>query len=316
MNGSRSLRAKDVVAVLVITFLLLCIVVPAIGHNPVLNRLEQCAMNLRGIAISSKIYANDNHEHWPIPPHSLFAVREGFGIDYLNHDRTTREPNTDPGEVGYERDSPTFSETPLNLENASTEVSATRAFWILVRSGDIFAEQFICPSTNDLPDPTFDIWDYYDFTGYHNVSYGYQVPFGDRLTRPREGADNRMVFIADKGPFYTDEFEPNFRGPRNAPLDIDGPTGMWRRYNSPNHHGTGQNVARADGSVSFEYRPHVGVHGDNIYTLMADEWDGTNFNLIHGYAPHDSPFVYPYPGQGALGLEDGVFSVTDSLIYP
>ena len=59
----------------------------------------------------------------------------------------------------------------------------------------------------------------------------------------------------------------------------------------------------------------MGIHSDNIYTLMVDGWDETGFNRIHGESPHFATVAeFPYPGQDVFGL--GLFSSTDSLIYP
>lgn len=314
-NYTGNIRLTDLSVVLGIGALGLALAAPVAAYVRGSVKIQMCAENLRGIGLAAKIYANDNGERWMIPPFSHFAI-DGEGIDYLNNDGTTRLPNTDPGEVGYERDVQTTSETPVSPDTASTTVSTTRAFWLLVRCGALDIEQFVCPSTRDEPDPTWFREAYYDFTSYDNISYGYQVPFGPRDTRPREGADNQQVFAADKGPYYFDRFHPTFRGPRHVGLEPAGPQGPWRRYNSPNHHGSGQNCLFSDAHVSFEELPTVGVHRDNIYTLMTDEWDGNWFNVIHGDSPHYSPYLCPYPGQGALGRDLGLFASTDSLIYP
>lgn len=320
MNSQRYSRI-DLVGVVVIVVVLVAVAIPVIGQARRSSRIELCATNLAWIGAAAKFYAIDNREAWPNPPFSNLAWREGAGIDYQNNDGTTMPPNLDPGEVGYERDVETRSDK-LQILDGSLAVSTTRAFWLLVRSRDIRIEHFICPSSHDRPDPTLDAFSYdylldqyYDFTAYENISYGYQVPFGPRDSRPREVADSRQVFAADKGPFYTDAFEPSFLGPRREPLAPDGPKGKWRRYNSPNHHGQGQNVLLADGHVAFDDRPTAGVHGDNIYTLMTDEWDGTVFNRIHGESPHYSVYAYPFPGQGALDRVAGIDASTDTLIY-
>lgn len=317
MNPRRAgFGLRDLIAVVVIGAVLIVVGIPALAHPHKPNQRHRCAINLKGIATSAKIYANDNSEKWMIPPFRRQAINNE-GIDYLAGSHINQDP-TDPGEVGYDRQVESRSETADHPDAGSTAVSVTRAFWMLVRSGDVRPDQFICPSSRDVTEHKTRIPElYYDFAGYNNISYGYQVPFGPRDTQPREGVDHRMPFMADKGPYYLDKFEPTFSSGSRNPVDYDDPLGRWRRYNSPNHHGQGQNVSFADGHVSFEYTPAVGIHGDNIYTLMTDEWDEFGFNLIHGESPHFATAAeFPYPGQGAFGNGPNLFSSTDTLIYP
>lgn len=313
-------KAKFSLVDLVACFMILTTVIvlagPTFAQMRSLSRRDQCSLNLRGLSRSSKIYANENQEKWPMPAFKKSLVDHG-GIDYLNDRGTIIGEPTDPGEVGFDRSQETRSETPQNPSGGSMAVSVTRSFWLLVRSGDIRVDDFICPSSGDVVDPgdfLFD-YDYYDFAGYQNISYAYQVPFGPRETQPREGVDNRQVLAADKGPYYLDRLDPTFETRGGKPLAFDDSPIRWRPYNSPSHGRRGQNVLRGDGSSFFSETPLAGVNGDNIYTLMTDDgWDETGFNRIHGESPHYSSYPNPYPGQNALGV--GRFASTDSLLYP
>ena len=303
----------DLVAVVVVATSVLFVVSVSVAQLRGNSRGNVCGTNLRAIGTAAKIYANDNGENWMIPPFRHQSIDNG-GIDYLAGARIN-DPPIEPGEVGYQRGIESTSETQPFPDGGSTAVSVTRAYWLLVRSGDLRTEQFICPVSRDKPDPAVVPESYYDFTDYHHISYGYQVPFGPRDNRPREGMDSRMVLAADKGPYYLSTFTPTFRAPRREGLTTDHRAAFWRVYNSPNHHGRGQNVLFADGRVSFVQTPTIGMHGDNIYTVMTDAWDATGSNRIHGDSPHHSPVAaYPYPGQDVFG--PGAFSSTDSLIYP
>lgn len=310
-NRLRGLGLRDLAAVLILALLLILMGIPTLAQSRRLNRREACAVNLRAIGWQAKIYANDNNERWMVPPFKRALVDNG-GIDYLAGDRVN-VPATDPGEVGYAREDQSTAD-PLG-DGGSSAVSVTRAYWMLVRSGDLDAQTFICPASRDAADPAMVPEWYYDFGGYHNISYGYQVPFGPRGNGPGEWARSDMPLAADKGPYYLNKFEPTFQLGSKNPVAFGDPLGRWRRFNSPNHHGQGQNVLFADASVSFEQTPAVGIHRDNIYTLMVDGWDETGFNRIHGESPHYATVAeLPYPGQDVFGL--GWFSSTDSLIYP
>jgi hypothetical protein len=283
-----------------------------------LSKRSVCSLNLAGIGASAKIYAADNNGKWMIP-----AFREAFietGIIYTRWDNGIGPP----GQTGYEREFESRSATPTFPAGGSTEVAVTRAFWMLVRSGDVSVKQFICPSSGDVPDPTENIDFYYDFTEYENISYGYQVPFGPLDTQPREGMDHRQAVAADKGPWYLELNQPNWLlDPRTGDaigiVTLYHAPKAWRPYNSPNHggngQGEGQNILFGNGGVSFLRKPAVGVDDDNIYTVMTDDWNILGFNRIHGEAPTEWADP-PYPGRDALGAGDGKYSSTDSLIYP
>ena len=175
MITSRKLRGfalRDLLAVFGVAVAFIAFGVPTLAHRPHLNQREVCALNLKRIGTSCKIYANENQEFWPTPAFRRQAI-DNEGIDYLAGDHVN-DPAFEPGEVGYQREIESTSETPQNLDGGSTEVSVTRGFWLLVRLGYyINEEDFICPSSGDSVrevDLLFPEDLYYDFVGYHNIS--------------------------------------------------------------------------------------------------------------------------------------------------
>ncbi len=315
-HSYRAVALVDSVAGIVLVLLALAVVAPGAARLRNGCKMTRCAANLDAIGTSSKIYANDNNERWMVPPFSDSAYNPGNdGIDYLAGSWLNDIP-IEPGEVGYDREFETTSDVSAEADGSDV-VSTTRAYWMLVRSGDLRPDELVCPVSRDVVDDEYFPERYYDFFSYRNISYGYHVPYGPRDTQPREGANNRMVFAADKGPYYFDRFVPTFHTRRGVPVTSDSPQWRWRPYNSPNHRGRGQNVLYADGRVDFVDTPAVGIHGDNIYTLMIDDWDDTGFQRIHGESPHYATIgLNPFPGQGAFGPEWNAYSSTDSLIYP
>jgi len=310
----------ELLVVIAIIALLISILLPSLSRARELSKRLVCAANVKGIGTTGKIYANENQEKWMAPPFMRGAI-DAEGIDYLPGARVNPPGSEEPGEVASERESSTTSETPQS-ETGSTAMSVTRAYWMLVRSGDITVKQFICPSSGDKEDETENLELYYDFTGYDNISYGYQVPFGPRDTQPREGIDNRQVVAADKGPFYLSGSSTSgmlTAGEDGGPIDTDDPPKNWRKFNSSAHggaaNGEGQNALYGDGHASFIRIPASGIDSDNIYTLMRNDW-ATEVGRVHGDTPHESAATNPYPGQDALDTGVGKYSSTDSLIFP
>ena len=303
----------ELLVVIAIIALLISILLPSLSRARELSKRLVCAANLKGIGTSCKLYANDNFENWMTPGFRGAAIDEA-GIDYLEQ--------VGDGNFALRRRQSTKD---VRGGSGSTRLSVTRAYWMLVRSGDVTVGQFICPSSGDEPDPTENLEFYYDFETLSsdtvNISYGYQVPFGPKDTRAREGTDNRMVLAADRGPFYFQtRGNPDWNIGQDGPISLEDSPNTWRPFNSPNHGGSGsgegQNALFSDGHVTFAKRPTIGIDNDNIYTLMDDEW-ANNFGRIHGNTPHEAPTQgEPYPGQDAFGQGAGRYASTDSLIYP
>lgn len=265
------------------------------------NRMV-CGSNLKGIGTSMKIYANDNREQWATPPFNKSAIGQ---IKYSVP-------------VGWGRglpESPSRNQSSLDGPAGTRELSVTRAMWILVRSGDMTVDQFICPTSGDVPDPTSDIDFYYDFAGYNNISYGFQVPYGSAGTRAREGHDNRMILAADKGPFYLSSISPNWLSIPEGTLPAPDSNKSGREpFNSPNHVKsgvrTGQNCLYFDGHVSFNRSPNVGIGGDNIYTVATD------WNRIESWWNGEIPGLNSTPPLNALVDPNPDVRRSDSVIFP
>ncbi len=314
---ARAFTLIELLVVIAIIALLISILLPSLSRARELSKRLVCQSNMKGIGTSCKIYANDNQEKWPIPAFDRKASTSNDQAVAYN-ETYTRQGERFTAQVGRFRDQPSFSVNP----GASTQISVTRAYWMLVRSGNVTVKQFVCPSSSDDEDPTENIELYYDFTSLENISYGYQVPFGPKDTQPHEGMDNRQALAADKGPWSDpDSVSNDFEGGKSGTVTLDDSPKEWRPYNSNNHggrrNGEGQQVLFADGHVSFHRMPAVGIDNDNIYTLMlGTNWDSaTGDNRIHGELPGEAT-PPPFPGEGALGTEFLDYAATDSLIYP
>ena len=308
------LRAKwrgftliELLVVVAIIALLISILLPSLSRARELAKRTMCAANLSALGKSVKIYANENEESWPVP-----AFFKGARVVYASPNQII---NTD-GSSAQDDDRPIREEwSSAEDEAAGTNISTTRAFWMLIRAGELNPKSFVCPSSGDRPDPTDEIELAYDFAELENISYGYQVPFGPFDTRPSENVDTRMAMAADKGPYSRSTGNPP---DDDGTYDLDTQPKLWYRFNSSNHGGIGagegQNVLFADGHAEYNQKPIVGVDHDNIYTLMTDF--ASPIGRYSGEPPHDGGDAgeNPYPGEELWG--PNTHGSTDSLLWP
>ena len=286
-------RLELLVVILVLAAILLfvCLRAGPGRRYHTLSKRVVCAANLRMIGINTRVYAANHGGRWPMvgfdetADHIRYTVPVGGGAGTVTSPDRTQPSRSGPG--------------------GATELSPTRVFWLAVRSGDLVNRRFICPSSEDVDDPSEDISVYYDFMSGANVSYGLQVPFGPAATRARGAVDNRLAVAADKGP-YKDALVAT----PPPELSVEAKRRAWQPFNSRNHHGEGQNVLFADGHVTFARTPTAGIDHDNIYTVALD-----NVHLA-ARAAGESPWMRSAPPFTSLDPDGEPMASTDSVIFP
>jgi prepilin-type N-terminal cleavage/methylation domain-containing protein len=313
----------ELLVVVAIIALLISILLPSLSRARELTKRAVCSSNLRGIGSGCHIYANDSNTGWF--PQSLYQEPQDYdmsapyrnsvdyvekmGINYI-HRTTTTGDGMDPAE---------------QLWNS---VPISRSLFMLIIGGQCTTKLFICPSSGETEDVmrNYDAGNEFaaqaginrfDFRGYTNVSYAYQMPFGMHA-KPRNGMDPRMPLSADKGPFFQpgqedsyDRHTPDALRELQAPqfdedesVLIQLPPERWRPYNSRNHNGEGQNVLFVDDHVEYLKKPVVGLNSDNIYTRWGGSGGGDEYSFT-------ASFLGAEPET-----EQGPFANTDTLLIP
>lgn len=290
-----ALTRIDVIVIVVIFALLLTIATVILPTGPFSRELSPrsvCAANLKGMGTGFYAYANENSDQWPVCV-PTWAIDEGkLRVTYA------------PGFIGSNRDVPDEL-LATRATGGELKTSVTRNLWSLVRLQISTQKAFICPVGEDVPNNDESPQNYWDFSKYSEVSYGYQIPFG-KLGRPTSSLDPQMPVAADKGP-YSGALEAGKTNPGIASLDLSSKDKAWKPWNSPNHHGEGQNVLFADGHVDWVTKPTVGLRNDHIYT----RWSSPNGGITSG-SNDPLPRVRGAPPTA----DETPMSNTDSLIYP
>lgn len=311
-KGRSGFTLIELLVVVAIIALLISILLPSLARARELAKRTTCAANLSGVGKGLHTYASDGNQGMPIAAHQPATALASTTVNYQKMIGSKRGMRGDPT-IGESYDT-------------DTQLSTTRNLWTLVRNGGSTPASFICPSTDDQKNDEDNPQDYWDFgfgdataagnlgtksfhENWHQVSYGYQVPYGTSGKPTAEG-DQRMVLAADKGPYgaVVDGNQPSANLQATPTVLSTASPDDWRLYNSPNHggqtDGEGQNVLFADSHVDWGNKPIVGPAYDNIYTQWAQQTPTNTEHRAQGRGPlDDSSRLAPYGN-------------TDALIYP
>jgi len=181
--------------------------------------------------------------------------------------------------------------TPFDAVKPERPVGANNtmaSFYLLLKSGDITSDVFVCPSTDATRAyQGMDVQRYSNWQSPYAAfnSYSYNCPFPSR-----NAVSSGWRFDATLGPEIPFAADMN-PGAGATGVAFNSPAKEMQPGNSPNHWFEGQQVAYCDGHIEWQTSPFAGMQRtkdpfrDNIYVAYA----GTNASNGKGGAVWGQP---------------------------
>jgi len=287
LRQTKGFTLVELLVVIGIIALLISILLPSLNRARETANRVKCASNLRQIGQAILLYQNDNQGAYP---RTLFTA--GSTAIYLGNGLALGGESA-LGLTGGGYTDPFGGNATVAGGSAWNNVP--EALFLLMRTEDITAGVFVCPSSqasNDtfgggtntaLSQITFD-------NTQTNLSYSYANPYPDSNAlgggyKMQAGLEPSFAVAADVNPGTSGNgSNDNVMGPTTSSSSQ-----TMRLGNSNNHGKDGENILFGDGHVDFDNNPFSGTARDNVYTRGGALFGAAGQDLANSpYVANDS----------------------------
>jgi len=231
--------------------LLISILLPSLNRARETANRVKCGSNLRQIGQAILLYSNENKGAYPRTTY-----------DATKNNNFHKDTSNGGAVVDPFKTSPWSGTTYVN--------DPVMAMFLLIRTQDITAEVFVCPSSNDEKD-TYgtaagaNAQNHASFSDKKNFSYSIANPYPNTTAvnggyRWNSTLGAEFAVAADINPGKANGYDVSLADEFSSAKDM-------QKANSPNHQGAGENVLYGDGHVEFQQNPFCGTKRDCIYTV-------------------------------------------------
>jgi len=241
---------RDVIAIAASIMLVFVLMKPGLQRARQISQEHACASQFRSIGFGLAQYAQQEQGRMPY-------VERPQGAKWLD--------------VGKQGDK---------------HYSNTRNAFLLVKLGYVSVDKFLCPGVDTPTDVKWrvtldpqDLKNLQDFADRHHVNYSFFLVLNNQSFYAKQSEN--IPIGSDQNPIFAD-----YDSQRQSILDLSVRQDLLSS-NSPNHAGRGQNLLYGDGHIRFSPVRHVGVSGDDIFTLEnilqydGDEQPRTESDILH-----------------------------------